>query len=61
MMYELEFVLLEEQRAIDHASREQLHDASLLNKETYYSKIKGTLSRKLNISQPSSQCCVQCC
>jgi hypothetical protein len=49
MMYELEFVLLEEQRAIDHASREQLHDASLLNEETYYSKIKGTLSRKLNI------------
>lgn len=61
MMYELEIVLMEEQRLIDHESRQQIHDASLLNKETYYSKIKGTLSRKLNISQPSSQCCVQCC
>lgn len=61
MMYELEFVLLEEQRAIDHASREQLHDASLLNKETYYSRIKGTLSRKLNIAQSNPQCCAPCC
>ncbi|KLV28613.1 hypothetical protein ABW04_28940 [Priestia megaterium] len=61
MMYELEIVLMEEQRVIDYTSRQHLHDANFLNKETYYSRIKGTLSRKLNIAQSNPQCCAQCC
>ena len=61
MMYELEFVLLEEQRVIDHASRQQRHDTNLSTKETYFSKIKGTASRNSNVTQSNSQCCAQCC
>jgi len=61
MMYELEFVLLEEQRVIDHASRQQRHDTNLSTKETYLSKIKGTASRNPNVTQSNSQCCVPCC
>ncbi|GAB1798361.1 hypothetical protein [Priestia megaterium] len=61
MMYELEFVLLEEQRVIDHASRQQRHDTNLSTKETYFSKIKGTASRNPNVAQSNPQCCVPCC
>ncbi|MBY0201425.1 hypothetical protein H7U05_29835 [Priestia megaterium] len=61
MMYELEFVLLEEQRVIDHASRQQRHDTNLSIKETYFSKTKDTTSRNPNVTQSNSQCCVPCC
>lgn len=61
MMYELEFVLLEEQRVIDHASRQQRHDINSPTKETYFSKIKGTASRNPNVTPSNSQCCVPCC
>jgi len=61
MMYELEFVLLEEQRVIDHASRQQRHDTNSTTKETYISKRKGAASRNSKVTQSSSQCCVPCC
>lgn len=61
MMYELEFVLLEEQRVIDYASRQKRHDTNLSTKETYFSKTKSTTSRNSNVTQSNSQCCVQCC
>jgi hypothetical protein len=60
MMYELEFVLLEEQRVIDYASRQQRHNTNLSTKETYLSKIKGTTSNP-NVTHSNSQCCVPCC
>lgn len=38
MMYELEFLILEEQRVIDHASHHQRHDTNLSTKETFLKK-----------------------
>lgn len=61
MMYELEFILMQEQRAMNHASRQQRHDTNSLAKETYLSKIKGIISRNSNVTKSNSQCCVPCC
>ncbi|MDQ0808182.1 hypothetical protein QF029_005896 [Priestia megaterium] len=60
MMYELEFVLLEEQRVIDYGSRQQRHNTNLSTKETYLSKIKCTTSNP-NVTHSNSPCCVPCC
>lgn len=38
MMYELEFVILEEQRVIDHASHQQRHNTNLSTEETFFKK-----------------------
>jgi len=61
MMYELEFILMQEQRAMNHASRQQRHDTNSLATETYLSKIKGIVSKGSNVTQSNPQCCVQCC
>lgn len=61
MMYELEFILIQEQRAINQASRQQIHDTNSLAKETYLSKIKDIVSRNSNVTKSNSRCCVQCC
>ncbi len=61
MMYELEFILMQEQRAMNYASRQQIHDTNSLAQETYLSKIKGIVSRNSNVTKSNSQCCVQCC
>lgn len=61
MMYELEFILMEEQRALHHASRQPIYENNLPIKDQCNSPLKINLYRKVGIKQSIPKCCAKCC